>query len=193
MAFIYALAFLLLVPHLIIYEGKPILTVPALSSMQKVADFLLVIHAPYPVLSLAFIPGGLNPERLDGSYIWKHIMLAACTILSYALLSVIQHQVVVHTAKRFEEVKRETKEVVKDVTENEDERLEETLEYVKRKGPYYSAVCLQYIPKGNQHDEKIVLRKLLWALASKTVQGCACCLAESVTASSTSTVSSPAK
>ena len=59
-----------------------------------------------------------------------------------------------------------------DVTEKEDERLEETLKDVKRKWPYYSAFCLQYTPRDCHHEEKIVLRKILWALASKTAQGC---------------------
>ena len=44
-----------------------------------------------------------------------------------------------HTSKRFEEVKREIKEAVRGVREKEDERLEETLEDVKRRWSYYSA------------------------------------------------------
>ena len=59
-----------------------------------------------------------------------------------------------------------------DVTEKEDERLEETLKDVKRKWPYYSAFCLQYTPRDCHHEEKIVLRKILWTLANEVVQGC---------------------
>ena len=76
MAFIYALTFLLQIVHLLTYEGPPISTVPALSSMQKVAGFL-VIRAQYPVLSLALIPERLNPESLVLSDLWKHAVISA--------------------------------------------------------------------------------------------------------------------
>ena len=69
-------------------------------------------------------------------------------------------------------MKREVKEAVKDVAEKEDEGLEETLEDVKRQWPYFSAYCLQYMPRDYQYEERIVLRKFLWTFANKLVQAC---------------------
>ena len=81
MALIYALAFFPQIMHLLTYEGNPIFTDPALSSMQNVAGFL-VIQAPYPVLSLALILERLNPESLVLSDAWRHVVMSAISALS---------------------------------------------------------------------------------------------------------------
>ncbi|GMH87380.1 hypothetical protein TrVE_jg12464 [Triparma verrucosa] len=54
---------------------------------------------------------------------------------------------------------------------------EETIEDVERHGPYYAAFCLQYTPREYQHEEKAVVRKILWILGTKIVQFMAVVLA----------------
>ncbi|GMI00434.1 hypothetical protein TrLO_g11373 [Triparma laevis f. longispina] len=142
-------------------KGERRFDISTLVNFQKLAA-LLIIQAPIIVL-----PRAINPERIAKIYDDNDKSLSGpiyFSAFSFVLLSLFLYFMILQSSQNFKKIRE------KILASPGTSTSEETIQDIEIQGPYYAAFCLQYTPQEYQHEEKAVVRKIIWILGTRTIQ-----------------------
>ena len=95
------------------------------------------------------------------THVWTHSM--SLSLLSFLLLSLSLYFIILRSSQNFKKIRER-------ILENGSIVSEETIEDLEWHGPYFAAFCLQYTLMEYQHEERAIVRKIIWILGMKLVQ-----------------------
>jgi hypothetical protein len=102
-----------------------------------------------------------DTEDASGDKHWSLPMLLS--LLSFFLLGLFLYLIILRSSQS-------SKKIRDKILEADTITTEETIEDLECNGPYHAAFCQQYTLQAYQHEQKAVVRKIIWILGMKLVQ-----------------------